>query len=56
MVKIHPRWGRTTVWSGLADNYVRVAARSDEPLENRVTGVTLEQLHGDVLWGSAATR
>ena len=50
------RVGRSTVWSGLADNYVRVAARSDEPLANRVTDATLERLVGDVVWGSAATQ
>ena len=46
--------GSSTVWSGLTDNYVRVAIRSDEPLANRITDVTLERLSGDVLWGSAS--
>ena len=46
--------GSFTVWSGLADNYMRVAIRSDKPLANRITNVTLEQLSGDVLWGSAS--
>ena len=50
------RAGSSTVWSGLADNYVRVAARSDEPLANRVTDATLERLSGDVVWGSVATQ
>ena len=50
------RVGSSIVWSGLADNYVRVAARSDEPLANRVTDATFERLGGDVVWGSASTQ
>ena len=48
--------GSSTIWSGLADNYVRVAVRSDEPLANRITDVRLERLSGDVLWGSTSAQ
>ena len=42
--------GRT--WHGLTDNYARVAARSGEPLHNRITPLRLERVDGDVVYGS----
>lgn len=42
------------VWTGLTDNYVRVAAASPQPLRNRVTPVVLEHQVGEVVWGRIA--
>jgi len=39
-------------WSGYTGNYVRVAARSPEQLENEIRPVRLEQLCGDVVLGT----
>ncbi|MEE8443454.1 MAG: tRNA (N(6)-L-threonylcarbamoyladenosine(37)-C(2))-methylthiotransferase MtaB, partial [Dehalococcoidia bacterium] len=42
------------VWSGLTDNYVRVAAASTQSLGNRITPVVLGHQEGDVVWGRIA--
>ncbi len=39
------------IWSGLTDNYVRVAAESVLPLGNCITPVVLERHEGEVVWG-----
>ena len=49
------RVNNATIWSGLTDNYVRVAMSSPQPLQNRVTPVVLEHQAGDLLWGRAAS-
>lgn len=46
--------GTAPVWSGLTDNYLRVQARSDHDLHNRIlpvclTGLTDDGLYGDLL-------
>ncbi len=41
--------GDATVWSGLTDNYLRVSARCESDLANRITSVTLDSLDGDVV-------
>ena len=38
------------VWSGLTDNYVRVATPSRRPLHNRITPAVLERQQGDLVW------
>jgi threonylcarbamoyladenosine tRNA methylthiotransferase MtaB len=44
------------VWSGLTDNYLRVAAAApaEIDLHNHITPVRLARLEGDVLWGEIA--
>ena len=39
------------VWTGLTDNYLRVATVSDQELYNHTTLLTLERLEGEVIWG-----
>ncbi|MCC6486737.1 MAG: tRNA (N(6)-L-threonylcarbamoyladenosine(37)-C(2))-methylthiotransferase MtaB [Candidatus Hydrogenedentes bacterium] len=39
-------------WTGYTGNYIRVAVRSSEQLENEVRSVTLERLAGDYALGS----
>ena len=45
------------VWSGLTDNYLRVAAAApaEIDLHNHITPVRLVRLEGDGLWGEIAT-
>jgi threonylcarbamoyladenosine tRNA methylthiotransferase MtaB len=42
--------GNTTSWSGLTDNYIRVATASNKPLRNIITSVTLEKFTNDTVW------
>jgi len=42
------------VWTGLTDNYVRVATVSPEPLYNRIVDVVLERQDGKAVWGRLA--
>lgn len=39
-------------WTGYTENYLRVAARSNDDLENRICTVRIESLQGDMLFGS----
>ncbi len=39
-------------WCGYTGNYIRVAARSPEELENAIRPVRLDQIHGDVVVGT----
>ena len=41
-----------TTWHGLTDNYVRVAARSNEPLHNTITPLRLELMDGETVRGT----
>ena len=43
--------GEATVWSGLTDNYIRVAVACERALENSITPVVLERQAGEVVWG-----
>ena len=38
------------VWSGLTDNYVRVATLSRRPLHNRITPAVLERQQDELVW------
>ncbi len=40
------------VWSGLTANYIRVYAKNDRDLANKMTRVELEKLYKDGVWGS----
>ncbi len=40
------------IWSGLTDNYIRVYARSDEDLTNKILPVRLTKISGDGMWGN----
>ncbi len=42
------------VWSGLTDNYIRVYARSNEDLANKLLPVKLVRLYRDGVWGNIA--
>jgi len=42
------------VWSGLTDDYVRVATVSPQPLYNRITPTVLERQEGEMVWGRIA--
>jgi threonylcarbamoyladenosine tRNA methylthiotransferase MtaB len=42
------------VWSGLTGNYIKVYARSDMDLTNRVLPVKLVKLYRDGVWGEEA--
>ena len=42
--------GNTTSWSGLTDNYIRVATTSNKPLRNMITSVTLEKFTNGTVW------
>ena len=52
-----PIRGEWHVWSGLTDNYLRVAVAvpAEMDLHNHITPVRLVWLEGDVLWGEIAT-
>ena len=39
------------VWSGLTDNYIRVYAKSDKDLTNKLLPVKLAEIRGDGVWG-----
>ncbi len=39
------------VWSGLTDNYIRVYAKSDEDLANKLLPVKLTEVKGEGVWG-----
>jgi threonylcarbamoyladenosine tRNA methylthiotransferase MtaB len=39
-------------WTGYAQNYTRVAAKSDLDLENQIGNVTLEEVSGDLIIGN----
>lgn len=39
-------------WTGYTDNYLRVAAASNEDLENRICPVRLESVQGDLVYGT----
>jgi threonylcarbamoyladenosine tRNA methylthiotransferase MtaB len=39
------------VWSGLTDNYIRVYAKSDDDLANKLLPVKLVRLYKDGVWG-----
>jgi threonylcarbamoyladenosine tRNA methylthiotransferase MtaB len=54
--KTAPIPGEWYVWSGLTDNYLRVAAAApvEIDLHNHITPVRLTRLEGDVLWGEIA--
>ena len=39
------------VWSGLTANYIRVYAKNDRDLTNKITRVKLENLYKDGVWG-----
>jgi threonylcarbamoyladenosine tRNA methylthiotransferase MtaB len=39
------------VWSGLTGNYIRVYAKSNEDLTNKIADVKLEKLYKDGVWG-----
>jgi threonylcarbamoyladenosine tRNA methylthiotransferase MtaB len=43
------------VWSGLTGNYIKVYARSDMDLTNRVLPVKLAKLYRDEVWGEEAS-
>ncbi|MBI4201951.1 MAG: tRNA (N(6)-L-threonylcarbamoyladenosine(37)-C(2))-methylthiotransferase MtaB [Chloroflexi bacterium] len=43
--------GETPMWSGLTDNYVRVAAFSHRRLHNQLTPFRLERRVGEMVWG-----
>ncbi|MFC1987862.1 tRNA (N(6)-L-threonylcarbamoyladenosine(37)-C(2))-methylthiotransferase MtaB [Chloroflexota bacterium] len=39
------------VWSGLTDNYIKVYARSDDDLTNKLLPAKLAEVRGDGVWG-----
>ena len=39
------------LWSGLADNFVRVFCASDEPLHNHITRTRITSLHPEGVMG-----
>ena len=41
-------------WSGLTDNYIKVYARSNEDLTNKLLPVRLVEVRGDGVWGKVA--
>ncbi|GAI48048.1 unnamed protein product [marine sediment metagenome] len=41
------------VWSGLTDNYIKVYARSDDDLTNKLLPVKLVEVSDDGVWGRA---
>ena len=55
--KTAPIPGKWQIWSGLTDNYLRVAAAApaEMDLHNHITSVRLARLEGDILWGEIAT-
>ena len=46
----HKKIGNDTTWSGLTDNYIRVATTSDKSLRNVITSVGLEKFTNGVVW------
>jgi threonylcarbamoyladenosine tRNA methylthiotransferase MtaB len=46
-------WEKQTggIWSGLTDNYIRVYAKSNEDLTNKLLPVKLVEISGDGVWG-----
>jgi threonylcarbamoyladenosine tRNA methylthiotransferase MtaB len=42
------------VWSGLTGNYIKVYAKNDKDLTNRILPVEFEKLYRDGLWGEEA--
>jgi len=46
-------WEKQTdgIWSGLTDNYIRVYAKSDKDLTNRLLPVRLVSIWDDGVWG-----
>ena len=43
------------VWSGLTGNYIKVYARNDKDLTNRILPVEFEKLYRDGVWGEEAS-
>jgi threonylcarbamoyladenosine tRNA methylthiotransferase MtaB len=39
------------VWTGLTDNYIRVYAKSNEDLTNKLLSARLTEIKGDGVWG-----
>jgi threonylcarbamoyladenosine tRNA methylthiotransferase MtaB len=44
------------IWSGFTDNYIKVYARSNGDLTNRLLPVRLFELRGDGVWGKIEKR